>query len=162
MAKKAVPCKKEIPSKEELIKDPMKYINDSIQLNIEIPSFKNLDALNKYLRKNYNFDIGGSLREECDEDESEEECDENPYDTDDDEYEKLFYGADLRSFCGFLWGDSDLPGVVDDEFIEFRFLPRFFVGSGGQKDYKYDTGDGNWKDTYWKKMIEDAEIIEID
>jgi hypothetical protein len=160
---------KEMPTKQQLIEDPMEYINNGIQLRIEIPAFKDLDALNEYLMERYNFEVGGNLKEECEKEESEEgeeeeECDEeNPYE-EDDEYEKLFYGAlikDLRNYVGFLWGESDLPYVIDAGFIEFIFLPRFFVGSGSGKDYKYDCLEENWKDTYWKKIIEDADIIEI-
>ena len=58
------------------------------------------------------------------------------YHEDSDNYEELFYNSDLRSQMGFMEGEN-----------EARIFPEFYAKG--------------WEDTYWKKLIEDNEIVEV-
>jgi len=59
------------------------------------------------------------------------------FDEDSDHYGDVFYNADLRSWMGSISGDCEVLRLVPEHYAK------------------------GWEDTYWKKLIEDNEILEV-
>jgi hypothetical protein len=120
-------------TRTEIKNDP----EDMVHLILKVPQFPSWKELNDYFRREYHFTVTVC---DCDPESAEEAekctCEES------DEFERIYYNADLRSDMGFLWGDSD--GMQDPgKEIEMVLYPEYYMKGK------------EWK-SMWDKLVDNC------
>jgi hypothetical protein len=124
--KKIAPIRKRAPTRLSVKQKLMIAKPNEIELVIPIPSSnaRSEKTISRYTWRNYHFEIG-----------------DNP---DGDDYEQLFYNADLRSQMGLVIEWSPLHVVI---------WPRYYAGDlSNPNDY--------WT-KIWRKLIKNSRIVRV-